>query len=64
MKMKVCLEKLDEVRSGKLLSHRALPNTEQFMASVILRRIRLLSKCGHTEKVGYFTKLAFGPVYP
>ncbi|VDM93553.1 unnamed protein product [Onchocerca ochengi] len=51
MKMRVCLEKLDEVRSGKLLSHKALPNTEQFMASVILRKIRLLLKCGHTEKV-------------
>uniref|UniRef100_A0A915PXI6 Uncharacterized protein n=1 Tax=Setaria digitata TaxID=48799 RepID=A0A915PXI6_9BILA len=50
MKMKVCLEKLDEVRSGKLLSHKMLPNTEQFMASVILRKIHLLLKCGHTEK--------------
>ncbi|KAM3718596.1 putative Golgi apparatus membrane protein-like protein [Dirofilaria immitis] len=50
MKMKVCLEKLEEVRSGKLLSHKALPNTEQFMASVVLRKIRLLLKCGYTEK--------------
>ncbi|EJD76128.1 hypothetical protein LOAG_16865 [Loa loa] len=50
MKMKVCLEKLDEIRTGKLLSHKALPNTEQFMASVVLRKIRLLLKCGHTEK--------------
>uniref|UniRef100_A0A0R3RXV6 Protein NRDE2 homolog n=1 Tax=Elaeophora elaphi TaxID=1147741 RepID=A0A0R3RXV6_9BILA len=50
IKMKVCLRRLDEIRSGKLLSHKALPNTEQFMASVILRRIRLLLKCGHTEK--------------
>ncbi|KAK6104450.1 NRDE-2 necessary for RNA interference family protein [Brugia pahangi] len=50
IKMKVCLEKLDEIRDGKLLSHKALPNTEQFMASVILRRIRLLWKCGHIEK--------------
>ncbi|KAL3995282.1 NRDE-2 necessary for RNA interference family protein [Acanthocheilonema viteae] len=49
-KMKVCLAKLDEIHSGKLLSHKALPNTEEFMASVILRKIRLLLKCGHTEK--------------
>ncbi|VDN03177.1 unnamed protein product [Thelazia callipaeda] len=48
--MKKCLTKLEELRSGKLLSHQLLPETENFMADVILRKVRLLLKCGHIEK--------------
>lgn len=43
--------KLDEVLHGNLLTHPALPETEEFIASVIRRKIKLLMRTGNVEKV-------------
>uniref|UniRef100_A0A0M3I3I4 TPR_REGION domain-containing protein n=1 Tax=Ascaris lumbricoides TaxID=6252 RepID=A0A0M3I3I4_ASCLU len=49
-KMDTCLDKISRVMSGQLRTHPALPGTEEFVATVIRRRIRLLMQSGYVEK--------------
>lgn len=48
--MGTCLTKLYEISTGSMKSHPPLPGTEEFVADVIIRRIRLLLRSGFTEK--------------
>lgn len=49
--MRKCLEKLGQLISGELCTHPLLPKTEEFIVTVVHRRIRTFINTGYIEKV-------------
>lgn len=45
------VDQLSAILRGEIVTHPALPGTEMYLVSVLLRMIRLMLDCGYSERV-------------